>query len=40
MLAWLSANLVNLVICAVLIFFWTVEKNLAKEQAEIKARKG
>ena len=28
------------VICAALIFFWTVEKNLAKEQAEIKARKG
>ena len=28
------------VACAVLIFFWTVEKNLAKEQAEIKARKG
>ena len=28
------------VVCAVLIFMWTVEKNLAKEQAEIKARKG
>ena len=28
------------VACAVLIFMWTVEKNLAKEQAEIKARKG
>ena len=28
------------VVCAILIFMWTVEKNLAKEQAEIKARKG